>query len=190
MKPYSELLKDPRWQKVRLRKLESAEWKCERCYDSETMLSVHHKRYLKGRMPWEYDEQELAVLCQPCHEVEHEQKSVRDALIARLDPDGPRSASEFFAIACGAIFGDWDYPDAVRNALVQQIREESPYQFAAGELIAKLVDAVNPRIGDMHRLVSALDDASNDELRRDFISLMDKHEIGIKFSKSRFDPNA
>ena len=64
---YTELLKDPRWQKKRLEILEAAEWECENCGDKGKTLHVHHKRYRAGAMPWEYERDDLEVLCERCH---------------------------------------------------------------------------------------------------------------------------
>ena len=41
-KSYKKLLKDPRWQKKRLKVLERAGWACEECGDTKTELHVHH----------------------------------------------------------------------------------------------------------------------------------------------------
>ena len=68
---YYEKLKDPRWQKKRLEVLEFADWSCELCGDSESELHVHHKQYIKGREPWEYDVQQLVSLCKSCHAERH-----------------------------------------------------------------------------------------------------------------------
>ena len=74
---YRELLKHPKWQKRRLQMLEAAEWKCARCSNTERTLHVHHECYVNGRKPWEYDDSELRVLCELCHENEHlEQKQL------------------------------------------------------------------------------------------------------------------
>lgn len=136
MSKYSELLRDPRWQKVRLKKLEAAKWSCERCWDDGTMLSVHHKRYVKGRKPWEYPEHELVVLCQPCHEIEHDEKDLRGDLVAALHPDGPASEGEFFAIGAGYVSEQTN--DDLMHSIARQFREESPYQFEAGRFLASL----------------------------------------------------
>lgn len=71
MSTYGERLRDPRWQQKRLRVMERAGWKCEKCGDKTTTLNVHHERYVSGRMPWEYDDSELHCLCEPCHSREH-----------------------------------------------------------------------------------------------------------------------
>lgn len=69
--PYFKKLLDPRWQKKRLEALEAAEWRCESCMDDSSTLHVHHKQYFKGREPWEYETEQLAVLCAECHENSH-----------------------------------------------------------------------------------------------------------------------
>jgi hypothetical protein len=66
---YAQKLKDPRWQKRRLHILEQRGWKCERCRDDKTTLHVHHKKY-RGQ-PWEALDNDLEVLCEPCHSGKH-----------------------------------------------------------------------------------------------------------------------
>lgn len=56
---WSQQYKHPQWQRKRLEALEAAGWECENCGEKETTLNVHHKRYVKGRMIWEYDVSEL-----------------------------------------------------------------------------------------------------------------------------------
>lgn len=38
------------------------------------VLNIHHKYYVKGKAPWEYDNDALITLCQDCHKLEHETK--------------------------------------------------------------------------------------------------------------------
>jgi hypothetical protein len=68
MSAYSELLKSPHWQKMRLEILSRDEWKCRLCKSTEKTLHVHHIRYKQGAKPWEYDEADLVTLCEECHE--------------------------------------------------------------------------------------------------------------------------
>lgn len=68
---YQELLKDPRWQRKRLEIMERADFACEKCHDKTTTLNVHHERYVRGRAPWEYENDELHCLCERCHAQEH-----------------------------------------------------------------------------------------------------------------------
>jgi len=67
---YAEKLKDPRWQKMRLKILERDEWTCQICGNKEETLHVHHKRYLRGKEPWDCPDIFLSTLCAPCHELE------------------------------------------------------------------------------------------------------------------------
>jgi hypothetical protein len=92
--PYFKKLLDPRWQKKRLETLELAEWKCEVCYDAESTLHVHHKQYFKGRDPWEYDVDQLAVVCAACHKATHQLPDNLLEVISRLPLDGPFSRDE------------------------------------------------------------------------------------------------
>jgi hypothetical protein len=62
---YSEKLRDPRWQKLRLSVLERDSFKCTLCGDKETELHVHHEEYSGD--PWEADFEKLKTLCKHCH---------------------------------------------------------------------------------------------------------------------------
>ena len=71
MSKYSELFKDPRWQKKRLEILNRDNFKCVCCDDDKETLHVHHKWYEKGLKPWEYKGPCLVTLCESCHAREH-----------------------------------------------------------------------------------------------------------------------
>jgi hypothetical protein len=71
-KKYAEKLKDPRWQKKRLEIMGRDEFMCQGCQDTTSMLSVHHRYYVKGREPWDYPDNLLVTLCQVCHEHERD----------------------------------------------------------------------------------------------------------------------
>lgn len=75
MATYAEQLRDPRWQRRRAERLAACDYTCKKCGDTKTELNVHHRKYVRGRKPWEYDDHELDVLCRPCHEAEHNQKN-------------------------------------------------------------------------------------------------------------------
>ena len=78
---YSEKLKDPRWQKKRLEILERDGWACQICGDSENPLHVHHRIYIKGNAPWDYDADSLVTLCEVCHEYEtHDMDKAADLI--------------------------------------------------------------------------------------------------------------
>ena len=86
-KSYAELLKDPRWQKIRLEVFQRADWQCQQCSDKTTELHVHHTFY-DGREPWEYPENSLKCLCKTCHNSEHNKK-----LSNKVSPKLPEKVS-------------------------------------------------------------------------------------------------
>lgn len=68
---YSEKLRDPRWQKMRLKIMERDQFACQNCFSKTQTLNVHHKKYAHGRDPWEYPTESLVTLCESCHQGEH-----------------------------------------------------------------------------------------------------------------------
>lgn len=91
---WKEQYRHPNWQKKRLQAMEAAEFHCQRCFDGETTLNVHHKFYVKGRMVWEYELHELQVLCEPCHEVQHQVNDRIKQALAKFWPDHVDDAAE------------------------------------------------------------------------------------------------
>lgn len=71
MNSYQEKLKDPRWQKMRLKIFERDGWACTKCKSADKTLHVHHERYLGNREPWDYPDHYLVTVCHSCHEDEH-----------------------------------------------------------------------------------------------------------------------
>lgn len=81
---YWQLLRDPRWQRKRLEILNRSDFSCDECGATDKTLNVHHKSYKKGAKPWEYEEHELASLCEECHKSRHDiEKEIRSELDAR-----------------------------------------------------------------------------------------------------------
>lgn len=70
MSKYSELLRDPRWQKKRLEILQRDSWQCQNCDEKDKTLHIHHCYYEHGKMPWEYKSSSLLTLCEECHKAE------------------------------------------------------------------------------------------------------------------------
>jgi hypothetical protein len=67
-KEYWELLRDPRWQRMRLEVMQRDDFRCRYCGVNDKTLNVHHTYYAKGRAPWEYDAESLLTLCEACHQ--------------------------------------------------------------------------------------------------------------------------
>lgn len=75
---YEDLLKDPRWQKRRLEIMQRDNFTCQHCgngLNDGISLNVHHIRYRRNLMPWEYDDTDLTTLCEKCHKEEHSAKT-------------------------------------------------------------------------------------------------------------------
>jgi hypothetical protein len=88
---WKDQYRHPNWQRKRLEALEAADYTCQRCYDTETQLHVHHKRYVKGRLVWEYGLDELDVLCVSCHDETHRNKGdLAEILTAVSSSDIPK----------------------------------------------------------------------------------------------------
>jgi len=73
MSEYSKLLKRMQWKYIAEEVRKRDGYKCVKC-GSIRSLHVHHKVYVYGRMPWEYNEKYLETLCKECHGREHECK--------------------------------------------------------------------------------------------------------------------
>jgi hypothetical protein len=44
--------------------------------EKPTILQVHHKYYIKDRLPWEYNDDALITLCQICHQDIHDKTEI------------------------------------------------------------------------------------------------------------------
>ena len=67
---YNRLLEDKRWKEFRLKVLSERGSKCECCGGTD-VLQIHHTFYISGKMPWEYDINDMRVLCKKCHQRIH-----------------------------------------------------------------------------------------------------------------------
>lgn len=105
---YREQLLHPNWQRKRLEIMQRDEFACKLCSDTETTLHVHHKQYAKGRLAWEYPNDELVTLCEVCHETMHEQLGMLRDVTAKLPVDGPGCVSNGTALLAGWAHGEQD----------------------------------------------------------------------------------
>jgi hypothetical protein len=110
---YSERLKDPRWQKMRLRILERDAFTCLDCGATDKTLHVHHSYYVKNRDVWDYPLFSLKTLCCDCHEVANQtsdalggtsmQSPLEDALELALGGSGADSDRDALWDLCAEI---------------------------------------------------------------------------------------
>lgn len=127
MSQWSDQYKYPNWQKKRLEALEQAEFRCQRCFDGESQLQVHHKVYIKGRSIWDYANNELAVLCDSCHLFAHEEKTALNGILMQLHPDGMQEIIGLIIGYCNHVYGparlDLDataFDDVANQSTMQQ----------------------------------------------------------------------
>jgi hypothetical protein len=73
---YSDLLKCFEWQYKRFKILVRDGFTCGDCRETSYSLHVHHKYYLKDKLPWEIDDLALVSLCVKCHTKRHENESI------------------------------------------------------------------------------------------------------------------
>ena len=81
-KKYFEKLKDPRWQKTRLKIFDRDTWKCRICDNSEETLHCHHLKYDYSVEPWDIATNSLLTVCNNCHKFIHDVK-----IIFKLDKE-------------------------------------------------------------------------------------------------------
>jgi hypothetical protein len=79
---YAEKLKSPQWATFREEVFDHYGRQCETCgEDTSGPTQVHHRRYIWGREPWEYDMEDCRVLCATCHHEIHECENAARNLI-------------------------------------------------------------------------------------------------------------
>lgn len=141
--------KHPMWQKKRLEALENAGYLCQKCYDGESTLHVHHKRYAKGRKVWEYTVGELSVLCEGCHQEVHADQDALKEILVRLHPEGWSEVVGLVAGYCHNAVGPCHI-----NLSDTGILGVSPFLESVGRLAA---EATHLRIEEINELSNALD---------------------------------
>lgn len=140
-----EQLKHPKWQKRRLEVLERFGWRCGECDADERTLHVHHKRYVKGRMAWEYEDHELEALCDECHKSEHEIRSDIDEILL----DGPIQA-EAASLLAGF------YASGAGTEVVKRCEDRYPLAFVVG-CAAAIISAMSvPEMTKVARYAASL----------------------------------
>lgn len=169
---YGEQLRHPNWQRLRLKMLDGAGWRCQGCGDKETTLHVHHKRYIKGRMAWEYEDSNFAVLCDPCHSAAHEDM---DHLLLILSLVGTEHLK-----FCGALLAGWLFSEAApedlvamgdtdpRTSTVGVLASELYVSRLSHEELGDLSIAINgPRFEELRAVIAAAKKDIDDEVARD-----------------------
>lgn len=98
---YQAKLLDPRWQRKRLEALQRSDFSCDCCGDSVSTLHVHHKQYIKGREPWEYEVGQLCCLCAECHRESHADEDVLNLVCSYAEVLGPKDRATCASLVAG-----------------------------------------------------------------------------------------
>lgn len=115
---YREQIRHPNWQRKRLEVMQAADYSCENCGEKERTLNVHHRRYVKGRMVWEYERPDLVCLCEQCHIDEHELKELLDLLLAA---GGVGALRDAIALLGGWMEGNLEIDDPALSDAARQV---------------------------------------------------------------------
>lgn len=80
---YQEQLRSVSWQRKRFQIFTRDNWTCQNCFsnDESKSLHVHHKYYAKGKMAWQYPDDDLVTLCSECHKNTHGIRYQTDSVI-------------------------------------------------------------------------------------------------------------
>lgn len=119
---YSKKLRDPRWQKKRLKILERDTFACQQCFDNESTLHIHHRRYLKGKDPWDYPEYLFITLCENCHYTEKEQWNKCERILTDILKER-FLAQDLYSLASGFHNVKMPYPSNVFADILQWFLE-------------------------------------------------------------------
>lgn len=168
---YREQLLHPNWQRKRLEIMQRDDFHCRMCGDDETTLHVHHKQYVKGRMAWEYPNEELVTLCEECHEVMHEQTGAFRSLLAMLHVDGPHSLSVLLALVAGWASGYYKQIELSNDAPWG----DDPDSFILGQLAHALGEKLDMGLTlELWRVVQETPSWVARDVLRDSIDAMEK----------------
>jgi 5-methylcytosine-specific restriction endonuclease McrA len=93
---YSEKLKDPRWQKKRLEIMQRDNFTCQCCFCKTKPLTIHHKFYIHGIDPWDYQDNCYVTFCEDCHSNFHDEFELtyNKPYLAKIgQPNGARNVN-------------------------------------------------------------------------------------------------
>lgn len=77
---YSDKLKFNEWKEKKDLIFFRDRYRCMLCDDDTKLLHCHHKKYINGTFPWEYDDSLLITLCEECHKKFH---NIEDVLVEK-----------------------------------------------------------------------------------------------------------
>jgi hypothetical protein len=130
-KTYSEKLKDPRWQKLRLKVFERDEFHCQVCGDDESPLAVHHLIYMPNHEPWEYPLENFMTLCESCHQYDYETRGEYEKQLLDVIKQKGFMADDVQRIVNGFLKLRLPYPPEVTASIIEFALSDA-FQVVAG----------------------------------------------------------
>lgn len=125
---YAAKLRDPRWQRRRLEIMDRDEFCCQICEDDQSTLNVHHRFYLQGHEPWEYEDSELVTLCEKCHKEETKKGRESERELVRVLLRCGATAQDLATFATNLEYGKVLYGIDVFLSLVYYLLNNSEAQ--------------------------------------------------------------
>jgi len=144
---YREQLLHPNWQRKRLEILQRDEFRCQLCRDDDSTLHVHHKQYARGRLAWEYPNDELVTLCEGCHESMHEQQGQLRAITAKLPVGGPGCVDDAIGLLAG-------WANGQQAMDFSHVFDQDPFIYVCGEIACVVSERLDMQ--DVLELLGAL----------------------------------
>ena len=175
MSTYWELLKDPRWQRKRLEVLERDGWACRQCKDTTTTLNVHHVYYERGRKPWEYENEALVSLCEPCHERLTGQLADLHKLIGCLASEGVEHMIGF--LRAGVYHGDRQATGGISLRSRFEVRGAMQY-LGMSNVLADAIERIERDSGVLTDASIVELNALSNEKKRQFYLRQSQEELG------------
>lgn len=157
---YFASYQNPLWQKKRLENLQLANYQCVNCGEKDSQLHVHHKQYFKGRNPWEYENNQLEVLCESCHKEAHKVIDAIKMMISYSDN------TQIFNLLCGFL----DQETKNKSYDIDDFIFKYDQRMVNNGIIAALMDYVHPKyqleIADFIISLSDIEEEATDFFRK------------------------
>lgn len=105
---YKEKLQSQEWRDFSRAAKENANYACQMYKRGKVRLNLHHLFYDLNKEPWEYEPQDVVVICEGCHNEIHDQlQNFRRFVFGKLNPQS-------FRVLNGALAVGLDHYDSLK----------------------------------------------------------------------------
>lgn len=186
---YRQLLHTPQWREFRQHVIDTKGYRCDNCGCDTDKPQVHHKGYVWGRMPWQYEVDEVRVLCDKCHGIIHERRDefrlwfqsltwkTRQLLLRVLQSyTDTHDRTSFSAWDAYRYMRDRRYEVEAENERLEQEDEKSKLQRNVDNGLLALTDSqLDPLLDGLDHLAE-LPEVDTAEILRGLLKHMENHE--------------